>query len=237
MWLPLLPLKRGILNDDSPIRFGGSPIVNWGLTTQRVSSSTSACGRARRKIRRARATSPHRSAMLIDNHAPMSAPYSSRRSGRHLEDFVVGDANRLAYAAATRIADDDASTLISPLFIHGMCGVGKTHLLQGIANRHRARHPGANIRYTTAEAFTNSYIQSIRANNLDTFRKRFRRVDLLCIDDGSLLRPQKNRRNRSCCTPLTRLIWKARGSCSPRTAIHLRLTSSTTRFGRGFLQG
>jgi chromosomal replication initiator protein len=111
---------------------------------------------------------------------------------RRLEEFVVGDANRLAYAASTRIADDDAGSLVSPLFIHGMCGIGKTHLLQGIADRYRKRHPGASVRYTTAEAFTNSYVQSIRANNLDVFRKRFRRVDLLCIDDVHFLARKKS---------------------------------------------
>jgi len=111
---------------------------------------------------------------------------------RRLEEFVVGDANRLAFAAATRIADDDAGSLVSPLFIHGMCGVGKTHLLQGIADRYRKRHPGASVRYTTAEAFTNSYIHSIRTNNLDAFRKRFRRVDLLCIDDVHFLARKKS---------------------------------------------
>ncbi|MFN5496398.1 MAG: DnaA ATPase domain-containing protein, partial [bacterium] len=73
--------------------------------------------------------------------------------------------------------------MASILFIHGECGVGKTHLIQGICRRRLERAPRQVIRYVTAEQFTNEYIASVRAGTLDEFRKRLRRVDLLAIDD------------------------------------------------------
>lgn len=102
---------------------------------------------------------------------------------QRLEEFVVGETNRLAFAAAVRICEDHAGGQGSPLFIHGVCGVGKTHLLQGVAARFQERHPGASARYTTSETFTNAYVHAVRKGDLGAFRNRFRSVDLLCIDD------------------------------------------------------
>lgn len=107
---------------------------------------------------------------------------------RRLEDFIVGRANQLAYAAATRIVEEQDPKLISPLFVHGDCGVGKTHLLQGICQRFREAHgKTANVRYVTGEQFTNEYITAIRTNALDEFRLRMRKLDLLAIDDVHFL--------------------------------------------------
>jgi len=116
-----------------------------------------------------------------------------------LDDFVVGSSNRLAYEAAVRIAEDTgaAASKLSPLFIHGACGVGKTHLLQGIARRFKERNPGAVVRYITGEAFTNEFIAAVREGRAgvggqgggagDRFRRAYRNVDLLCIDDVHFL--------------------------------------------------
>jgi len=106
-------------------------------------------------------------------------------SRRRLETFVVGASNRLAHAAALRLADGDAG--ITSLFIHGGCGLGKTHLLLGIVAHVRARRPGARVRYTTAEAFTNEYVDAVRAGKVPAFRRTCRRLDLLCIDDVHFL--------------------------------------------------
>jgi chromosomal replication initiator protein len=107
-------------------------------------------------------------------------------SWRRLDDFVVGDGNRLAFDAACRIADaDDAADRM--LFLHGECGVGKTHLLQSICRRRRERMRGARIRYTTGEAFTNEFIASVRNGSLEAFRRRFRGLELLAIDDVHFL--------------------------------------------------
>lgn len=108
------------------------------------------------------------------------------RGFRRLEDMVVGDCNRLAHAAATRVAHDDDAGGISPLFIHGDCGLGKTHLLQGICRAFRERHPGAGsdvVRYVTGEQFTNEYIAAVRDGRIEAFRERLRRLQLLAIDD------------------------------------------------------
>lgn len=101
---------------------------------------------------------------------------------RRLEDFVVGESNRLAFAASSQVGDGSGEAP-SILFIHGECGVGKTHLIQGLCRRRAERAPRQVIKYVTAEQFTNEYIASVRDGSLDEFRKRLRRVDLLAIDD------------------------------------------------------
>ena len=103
-------------------------------------------------------------------------------SFRRLEDFVVGESNRLAFAASQQVGDGSREAT-SILFIHGECGVGKTHLIQGLCRRRAERAPRQVIKYVTAEQFTNEYIAAVRDSSLDEFRKRLRRVDLLAIDD------------------------------------------------------
>lgn len=122
-----------------------------------------------------------------------------RRSGgpamrlRHrLDDFVVGATNELAYHAASRIASEQCPAGFSPLFLHGDCGVGKTHLLQGIAGKFMESHPGARVRYATGESFTNDYISAVRERKLESFRARHRDLDLLCIDDVHFLSNKKS---------------------------------------------
>ena len=107
-----------------------------------------------------------------------------------LEDFIVGATNRLAFEATRRIGDGESDGF-GALCLYGVCGVGKTHLLQGVARRYRERHPGADVRYTTAERFANEYIALIRDGKPDEFRKRYRRLDLLCLDDVHFLSGKK----------------------------------------------
>ena len=115
---------------------------------------------------------------------PPTARRVPRRPRRHrLDDFVVGESNRLAFAAAERIAAADGPDAFSPLFIHGVCGVGKTHLLQGIAERHRELYGEAKVKYTTAESFTNAFLHALRTKSVDAFRREHRGLDVLCIDD------------------------------------------------------
>ncbi len=113
-----------------------------------------------------------------------------RRSGgglRHdLEDFVVGPSNELAFAAVHRLAEQPA-TANHPVFLHGGCGVGKTHLLQGLCRRFAEGRPQGRRRYTTAEQFTNEYVHAVRNNALHEFRQRLRKLDLLVVDDVHFL--------------------------------------------------
>ncbi|MEM1424383.1 MAG: DnaA/Hda family protein, partial [Planctomycetota bacterium] len=113
-----------------------------------------------------------------------NAPARLRHS---LDGFIVGPSSRLAHRVATQIAEADDAP-ISVLFLHGPCGVGKTHLLQGVAKRFTEARPWARVRYVSGEAFANQYIASVQAGNIDAFRERYRGVDLLCIDDVHFLR-------------------------------------------------
>lgn len=100
----------------------------------------------------------------------------------HLDNFIVGPSNELVYAAACRLGDLEQSQA-SPLFIHGGCGLGKTHLLQGICTRVLDNNPDARVMYFTGEAFTNEFLSAVRSNNVAAFRNKIRRLDLLAVDD------------------------------------------------------
>ena len=113
--------------------------------------------------------------------------------GHKLDDFVVGRSNKLAYSAALAMAGVKAPPF-SPLFVHGACGVGKTHLLQGVCMQAARIHKqGAPLawKYVTCEQFTNEFIQSLRAKNIAQFRQRYRKLDLLAIDDVHFLSGKK----------------------------------------------
>ena len=106
---------------------------------------------------------------------------------RHrLEDFIAGPSNELALAAAVRMTEDEL-TSAHTLFLHGGCGLGKTHLLQGICARVLERDPGARVLYATGEQFTNEFLVAMRSNRIEPFRKRIRALDLLAIDDVHFL--------------------------------------------------
>lgn len=126
---------------------------------------------------------------VVSHPRPIEAPVAPKpRHQRHrLDDFIVGASNRLAYSAAVRLAEGQQADSISPLFFHAACGMGKTHLLQGIAARFTELHPGASVRCLTAEAFTNEFIAALKAGAIEGFRRSYRRVALLCIDDVHFL--------------------------------------------------
>ncbi|MGA0285874.1 MAG: DnaA ATPase domain-containing protein [Phycisphaerales bacterium] len=119
---------------------------------------------------------------------PRRRPSSER--WRRLDDFVVGPSNTLAFEIARRTADGGAGAE-RMLFLHGECGVGKTHLLQGICRRRHERSTdriqAARVRYTTGEQFTNEFIAAVRGGSVDAFRRRFRGLDVLAIDDVHFL--------------------------------------------------
>ena len=105
----------------------------------------------------------------------------------------MGESNKLAYSAATAVAGR-GKVPFNPLFIHGTCGVGKTHLLQGICDTvSRIRRGGEPLawRYLTGEQFTNEFITGLRSKKLNEFRARNRRLDLLAIDDVHFLSAKK----------------------------------------------
>ncbi len=102
--------------------------------------------------------------------------------------FVIGDANRFAHAAALAVAELPGQAY-NPLFIYGPPGVGKTHLLHAIGNYVRAYGDGLTVRYTTVEHFTNDFVASVHAGStsMESFKDRYRGVDVLLIDDIQFL--------------------------------------------------
>ena len=111
---------------------------------------------------------------------------SARRLARRLEDFVTGPGNRLAHAAAREMAQS-AGAAFNPLVIHSAVGLGKTHLLEGIGHTLKQAHPTLQVIQLTAEAFTNSFLESMRTGTLNGFRGRYRSAGGLIVDDVHFL--------------------------------------------------
>lgn len=102
------------------------------------------------------------------------------------ENFIVGPSNQLAHAAATAVADSPGSAY-NPLFVYGDTGLGKTHLMHAIAHTIQSNNPDAKVVYMSCEKFTNNFLRAIRENSLDSFRRLYRKVDVLLIDDIQFL--------------------------------------------------
>jgi chromosomal replication initiator protein len=111
--------------------------------------------------------------------APVNALLNQRYT---FSTFVVGSNNRLAHAAALSVAERPGHSY-NPLFVYGGSGLGKTHLMHAIGHAVIARHPKKRVAYATSEKFTNEFINSIRAQKGEDFRERYRRIDVLLIDD------------------------------------------------------
>ncbi len=118
----------------------------------------------------------------------MAAP--ARKLRGKLENFVVGSTNRLAYSVARSVVESPNGDS-SPVFFHSACGLGKTHLLQGIANGLAAENPQKRWLYVTGEEFTNRFLYALRERRLDAFRHRFRDIDVLLLDDMHFIANKK----------------------------------------------
>ncbi len=127
-------------------------------------------------------TSP---AAAPDENGP-AGPAGTARSGLNtrytFDTFVTGASNRFAHAAAFAVAEGPAKAY-NPLFIHGDSGLGKTHLLHAVGEYAARLFPGIRVRYVSTEEFTNDFINSVRDGTADGFRRRYRDVDVLLIDD------------------------------------------------------
>ncbi|MEA2285379.1 MAG: chromosomal replication initiator protein [Solirubrobacteraceae bacterium] len=134
-------------------------------------------GARRSAVRRAAAPQPA---------PPEEDPGRSLNPKYTFEQFVIGDANRFAHAAALSVAELPGQAY-NPLFIYGPPGVGKTHLLHSIGNYIHACDSGLSVRYTTVETFTNQFIAAISGGSVDRFKGRYRHNDVLLIDDVQFL--------------------------------------------------
>ena len=102
------------------------------------------------------------------------------------ETFVIGSSNRFPHAAAVAVSEAPGKSY-NPLLVYGDSGLGKTHLLHAIGHYVRSLYTGAKVRYVSSEEFTNEFINSIRDDRQDRFKKRYREVDVLLIDDIQFL--------------------------------------------------
>ncbi|MFO8052509.1 MAG: chromosomal replication initiator protein DnaA [Candidatus Omnitrophota bacterium] len=102
------------------------------------------------------------------------------------DNFVVGSSNRMAHAASLAVARAPGKSY-NPIFIYGGVGLGKTHLMQAISNRVLSLNPQTKVKYISSESFANDLILSIRQRNTDKFRKKYRDIDILLIDDIQFL--------------------------------------------------
>lgn len=119
----------------------------------------------------------HRS--LEENISPLNPKYT-------FDSFVIGNSNRFAHAAALAVAEVPAK-VYNPFFIYGGVGLGKTHLMHAIGHRILQIHPESKVLYISSEKFTNDFINAIMSGHPDSFRNRYRNIDVLLIDDIQFL--------------------------------------------------
>lgn len=148
------------------IRFVPSSDLNEAVVTSelRVADDVTAGKSRRRRLRKKDQT-----------HKGFNRRYTFDR-------FVIGSGNRFAHAAARAVAESPG-TAYNPLFLYGATGVGKTHLMQSIGSELIERDPSANIVFISSEQFTNQLIESIAKKSTQRFRAKYRKVDVLLIDD------------------------------------------------------
>jgi chromosomal replication initiator protein len=113
---------------------------------------------------------------VVDGEAPLSNPRYT------FATFVTGTSNRFAQAAALAVAETPAKSY-NPLFIYGSAGLGKTHLLQAISHYVNEHYPSFTVRYVSTEHFLNQYVDAIRTGEMPGFKRRYREVDVLLLDD------------------------------------------------------
>jgi chromosomal replication initiator protein len=134
-----------------------------------------------RKIRLTVADRPHETAAAT-TVPPRKQTDSGLNAKYTFDSFVIGSSNRFAHAAALAVAEAPAQAY-NPLFIYGGTGLGKTHLMQAIAQYVGEHSSELSVRYVTSETFMNDFINSLRDKRIEGFKQRYRTYDLLLIDD------------------------------------------------------
>jgi chromosomal replication initiator protein len=188
LWLE--PLRCDSLDDRSLILSGPAEVAAWAsdrLADLIGSVATKVVGSPLTVAIRPAGAGPH-----TEQPTPIApalpVPAETLNPKYNFEQFVIGASNRLAHAASLSVAELPAQAY-NPLFIYGPPGLGKTHLLHSIGNYVRAFSGGLTVRYTTVEAFTNEFVSALGGGptGKDDFKRRFRGVDVLLIDDIQFL--------------------------------------------------
>jgi chromosomal replication initiator protein len=121
-----------------------------------------------------------------DRRPPAGAPGPGLNPKYVFDSFVIGNSNRFAHAAAVAVAEAPARAY-NPLFIYGDSGLGKTHLLHAIGHYAARMFPNVRVRYVSTEEFTNEFINLVHSGRAEDFRRRYRDIDFLLIDDIQFL--------------------------------------------------
>lgn len=138
------------------------------------------------------ASKPNKQSSITETVKSSTESIESNLNSKYLfENFVIGNSNRFAHAAALAVADSPAK-VYNPLFLYGDVGLGKTHLMHAIGNRIKQRHPEMKVLYISSETFTNEMIFSIQKNSMEAFRNKYRNIDCLLIDDIQFLRKKES---------------------------------------------
>ncbi len=193
------PVSAGENDAAAPPRPAASDLERGPRRTPQMSATThnsplekcataglsSSAGRNPRNFTAGQASSgTHTSERQLNQHAAKpetSHPNGTRRRFAGLDSFVVGDANRLAATSARMVVRTPGQ--LTPLMFHGPTSVGKTHLLEGIWSAARRSHLRTSTLYLSAEQFTSYFLEALRGSGLPSFRRKYRGVGLLIIDD------------------------------------------------------
>lgn len=170
-----------ICKDEAPeLRFDvgskpilNQPMVNSPVAAEHTSSVPSVTATAKQPVKQAKP---------VVEPAPKSGYKSNIKENYTFDSFVEGKSNQLAKAAATQVADNPGSAF-NPVFIYGGTGLGKTHLLHAVGNGIMANKPDAKIVYMHSERFVQDMVKALQNNAIEEFKRYYRSVDALMIDD------------------------------------------------------
>ncbi len=122
----------------------------------------------------------------IEHRAPTGLAIPKLNDTQQFTNFVEGKSNQLARAASIQISNNPGSEY-NPLYIYGGVGLGKTHLMHAIGNQIRANNPGANVLYVNCERFVSDMVKALQHSRMDDFKKSYRSLDALLVDDIQFL--------------------------------------------------
>ena len=172
------------------LRLTAGHLVNVSLRKTELSSRSAGPAPARSTSAepttspsRVRGGAAARKGTRYDERAPTSTSLNPRNT---FENFVVGNNNQMAHAAAMAVAQAPAQAY-NPLFLYGETGLGKTHLMHAIGHAILRSNADARVAYLSTEKFTNEFIQALQENSLTKFRQRYRHADVLLLDDVQFL--------------------------------------------------